>query len=226
MYDTNILNHLFDKEVVCPVCGAKFKVKVVKSKSPRILSRDSDFFMRYSVINPYFYDVWICNSCGYSAMKADFEKIKSYKKQDVLDNITPKWSPRELTVISNEHIAIKRYKLALLTAVLANLNDSTKAMILLKMAWMYRLLEDTSNEKQYIKQAIDCFSSTYYKEDLPVYGLQRDSLIYLLGNLNYRIDNKEEALKWISKVLTSFNSSYRVKDMARNLKYEIKGQDK
>lgn len=224
MYDTNILDHLFDKKVICPVCGANFTVKVVKSKSPHIIGRDSDFFMHYSVINPYFYDVWICNSCGYSAMKADFEKIKSYKKQDVLDNITPKWSPRDFPVISNEHLAIKKYKLALLTAVLAQLNDSTKAMILLKIAWMYRLLKNPEKENEYIVQAIDGFNDAYFKEDLPFYGLNRDALMYLLGDLNWRIDKKDEALRWISKVLTSFNASYRVKDMARNLKYEIKSE--
>ena len=73
MNDTTILNHLFDKQVICPVCDSHFKAKTVKSKSPRIISKDSDFFIRYSVANPYFYDVLICNSCGYAAMRSDFE---------------------------------------------------------------------------------------------------------------------------------------------------------
>ena len=30
MNDTDILNHLFDKQVICPVCDAHFKVKTVK----------------------------------------------------------------------------------------------------------------------------------------------------------------------------------------------------
>lgn len=222
MYDSNILDHLFDKKITCPVCDAQFKIKSVKSKSPRILSKDSDFFIRYSVINPYFYDTWICNSCGYSAMKADFEKIKSYKKNLVLNRITPKWTPRIYPDILDANLAIERYKLALLNAVLLDLPDSTKAMISIKIAWMYRLLEEKDHENSFLKQALEAFNETYIKERFPVYGLQRDSLMYLLGELNRRLGNYSDALLWFSKTITSLNSSYKIKDLARSAKDLIK----
>lgn len=69
MKQLDILEHTFDKTITCPVWLSKFEIKCLKSKSPRILSKDSHLFIRYKSINPYFYDVWICNSCGYSAMK-------------------------------------------------------------------------------------------------------------------------------------------------------------
>jgi len=164
MSDTNITNHLFDKQVICPVCDSHFKTKTVKSKSPRVVSKDSDFFVRYSVANPYFYDVWICKSCGYAAMKSDFEKLKSHKKDLVLSNVTPKWKPREYPDILDEKLAIERYKLALLNAVLVNLPDSTKAMISLKIAWMNRLLDNKDQENLFLKQALDGFNDAYMKE--------------------------------------------------------------
>lgn len=106
MSDTSILNHLFDKQIICPVCNSHFKAKTVKSKSPRVISKDSDFFIRYSVVNPYFYDVLICNSCGYAAIRSDFEKLKLHKKELVLSNVTPKWKPREYPHILDEKLAI------------------------------------------------------------------------------------------------------------------------
>lgn len=215
MTDTNITNHLFDKQVICPVCDSHFKTKTVKSKSPRVVSKDSDFFVRYSVANPYFYDVWICNSCGYAAMKSDFEKLKSHKKDLVLSNVTPKWKPREYPDILDEKLAIERYKLALLNAVLVNLPDSTKAMISLKIAWMNRLLDNKDQENLFLKQALDGFNDAYMKEIFPIYGLQRDSLMYLLGELNRRLGNNQDALLWYSKTIVSTNSSHRVKEMAR-----------
>lgn len=215
MNDTNITNHLFDKQVICPVCDSHFKTKTVKSKSPRVVSKDSDFFVRYSVANPYFYDVWICNSCGYAAMKSDFEKLKPHKKDLVLSNVTPKWKPREYSDILDEKLAIERYKLALLNAVLINLPDSTKAMISLKIAWMNRLLENSDQERLFLKQALEGFNDAYMKEIFPIYGLQRDSLMYLLGELNRRLGNDQDALVWYSKTIVSTNSSHRVKEMAR-----------
>lgn len=215
MNDTDVLNHLFDKQVICPVCNSHFKAKTVKSKSPRVNSKDSDFFIRYSVANPYFYDVLVCNSCGYAAMRSDFDNIKTFKKDLVLSNVTPKWKPREYPDILDEKLAIERYKLALLNALLLNLADSTKAMISLKIAWMHRLLNNRDQEKIFLGQALEGFNNAYIYEVFPIYGLQRDSLMYLLGELNRKLGNYTEALQWFSRTIVSVNSSYKVKELAR-----------
>jgi uncharacterized protein (DUF2225 family) len=215
MNDTDVLNHLFDKQIICPVCNAHFKTKTVKSKSPRVVSKDSDFFFRYSVVNPYFYDVIVCNSCGYAAMRSDFDNIKTHKKELVFSNVTPKWKPREYPDILDEKLAIERYKLALLNALLINLADSTKAMISLKIAWMHRLLNNTDQELVFLNQALEGFNDAYIYEVFPIYGLQRDSLMYLLGELNRKLGHHQEALQWFSKTIVSVNSSYKVKEMAR-----------
>lgn len=215
MNDTDILNHLFDKQVICPVCDSIFKTKTIKSKSPRVLSKDSDFFIRYSVANPYFYDVVICNSCGYAAMRLDFENIKTHKKELVLSNVTPKWKPRKYPDILDQKLAIERYKLALLNAVLIDLPDSTKGMISLKISWMNRLLDNSDQETLFLRQALEGFSNAYIKEIFPIYGLQRDSLMYLLGELNRKLGDYQNALLWYSRTIVSTNSSYKIKEMAR-----------
>ena len=115
----DITNYLFDKTVTCPVCDFTFKTTCVKSKSARISSKDSDLFIRYTEkVNPYFYDVWVCNSCGYAAMKTDFESLKRFRKELVKSNITPKWTPRNYPRVIDIKNAIERYKLALLNAIL------------------------------------------------------------------------------------------------------------
>lgn len=222
MKQTDINNHIFDKEVTCPVCKSIFKVMVVKVNSPRIASKDSDFFIRYNIVNPYFYDVWLCNSCGYTAMKGDFPKIKNFEKELILSNITTKWREKESPTILDANNAIERYKLALINATVMEKNNSTLGMILLKIAWMYRLLGDKANETQFLLNSLEALSEAYSLEDFPMYGMQRDSLSYLLGDLNKRIGNLSEALRWYSSVITSPSSSYRVKDLARDGKDEIK----
>lgn len=222
MSEIDITKDIFEKEVCCPVCDAKFKATSVKVNSPRVLSKDSDLFIRYSTVNPYFYDVWICNSCGYAALKSDFPKLKSYQKDLVLKNITPKWRPRTFSVVLNEIDAIDRYKLALITASIIEKPNSTLGILLLKTGWMYRLLNDEKNEKTFLSQAVEVLSKAYTLEDFPLYGMQRDSLSYLIADLHRLTGDDANALKWYSSVITSSSSSAKVKDLARSGKDLIK----
>lgn len=213
---------LFFKEIKCPVCDNNFMTLMVKVNAPRVLDRDSDFFIRYSIENPYLYEVWICPHCGYSALKVDFDKIREYQIKLVKDKITPKWVDREYPIPFNEKIAIERYKLALLNSLVIESKASTKSMLCLKIAWMYRLLLDTANEKSYLKQALESFNDTYMNEKLPVYGLDRFSIMFLIGELNRRIGDDQTALKWFYDVIASISAPQKVKDMARDGKDKIR----
>lgn len=229
MDQNDIINHIFDKEVTCPICKNTFKTTAVKVNSPRIASKDSDFFLRYSVVNPYFYDVWICNTCGYSAMKSDFPKVKNYERDLVVSNITNRWRKRDYPKILDAATAVERYKLALLNATVMNKSNGTLGMILLKIAWMYRLIEENNdaepkNESEFIQKALSALSEAYSTEDFPIYGLQRDSFTYLLGDLNRRLGNDSEALRWYSSVITSPSSSVKIKELARDGKEMLQKQ--
>jgi uncharacterized protein (DUF2225 family) len=80
---------------------------------------------------------------------------------------------------------------------------------------MNRLLDDTTQETLFLKQALEGFNDAYTREILPIYGLQRDSLMYLLGELNRKLGNYQNALLWYSKTIASTNSSYKIKERAR-----------
>ncbi|WP_160674234.1 DUF2225 domain-containing protein [Clostridium sp. C8-1-8] len=213
---------LYDRECFCPVCETKFKARSTKTNGPRVQSKDSDLFIRYSVVNPYFYDVVVCPTCGYSAMKADFDKLKSYQIEAVVKGVSTKWNRKNYPAIYDEKIAIERYKLALINSVVMDGKVSTKAMICLKIGWMYRLLEDNSNEKAFLTKAVEGFEKAYISEDFPIYGMNRFSLMYLIGELYRRIDQNELAIQWFSKVITSIQCPQKVKDMARDMKDLIK----
>lgn len=215
--------NIFLKKVLCPVCNKTFETPTVKVNIPRISYKDSDFFIRYSIENPYFYDVWICPNCGYSALKTDFSKIRNFQKELIKKNITPKWVNRYYKLPYDEKIAIEKYKLALLSSMTIEAKSSTKAMICLKIAWMYRLLNDNLKEKIFLSQALTLFEDTYSKESLPIYGLDRFSIMFLIGELNRRLDNDSIALKWFSEVITSIGANQKVKEMARDGKDKIRG---
>lgn len=218
----SINNLTFDKHIDCPVCKKIFIAKAVKSNAPRTSGKDSDFFINYKGINPYFYDVWICPNCGYSSLKVDFTKLRPKQAEKVLCLITPKWRVKEFPDIYTVEIAIERYKLALLNAVMLELKNSTKAMICLKIAWMYRLLEKDAKEIVFLQKAYEAFKSAYFNEDLPVYGMQKSTLLYLLGELSRRTNNYEQSLRYFSEVLVESNAPSKIKDLAYDMKNLIK----
>lgn len=221
----NILNSIYDKKITCPVCGCEFTSKVVKSSSIRIESKDSDFFIRYLGANPYFFDVWVCEECGYAAMKSDFSNIKSYEKEVIENEISAKWKPRSFEEINSPEEAIEKYKLALITAVTLKKKSSTLAFILLRLAWMYRLLENERNEQIFLKESVECFVHAYSTEDFPICGLTRDSLTYLIGDLYRRTNRDEDALTWYSRSITTVGAAQRIKELARNGRDLIKDKE-
>lgn len=218
----NQKDYLYDKNLTCPVCGRNFTVKAIKTSSYRMKDKDSDFFIRYDIINPYFYDVWLCNNCGYAAMKADFEKIRNFQIDLIKENITPKWKGREYNIPYNVDAAIERYKLSLLNYYYSDSKASKKAMNCLKLAWMCRLTEDLQAEKDYLKEALKGFNDAFFNEDFPIYGMDRYATMYLIGELNRRTDNLDEAMIWFSKVITTPSINKRLKELARDQKDLIK----
>ena len=221
--DKDYMVNLFDKSIKCPVCESNFKAPTVKAKTYRIDSKDSDFFIRYRISNPYFYEVLLCPVCGYAALRTDFDKIKKHQIKLIQERLSSKWVPRNFDLPFNEKTAIERFKLALLNTILMEGTSSTKAIITLRIAWMYRLLNDNENEKIFLSESLKDFNDTYTNEYLPVYGLDRFSIMYLIGELNRLLGDNETALKCYSQSLTSIGSPQKIKELARIGKDKIKG---
>lgn len=213
---------LYDKEVACPVCDHKFLVRTVKTSGYRMKKQESDFYIKYDIINPYFYDVWVCNICGYASMKADFHKLREFEIEIIQKNITPKWRGRKYPAIYDINIAIERYKLSLLNHVVMDSKSSKKAMNCLKISWLYRELGDIKTEELFRKQALIGFEDTYLNEQLPVYGMDDFTILYLIGELNRRLGNYDEALRCLGEVITSRGARRKIKDLATNQRDLIK----
>ncbi|KZL90115.1 DUF2225 domain-containing protein [Clostridium magnum] len=216
--DEKLKSHLYDRQVTCPVCENIFKARAVKTSSYRVIKQDSDLFINYALVNPYFYDVWICNSCGYSAMKNDFNKIRSFQIDSIKQKITSKWNGKSYPDVYDINIAIERYKLSLLNYFVMEAKASKKAMNCLKLAWMYRILGDSTNEMTFLKQALAGFNDGYFNEDFPIYGMDKFTCMYLIGELNRRVGNNSEAMSWFSQVIVTQGVPQKLKDRARDQK--------
>lgn len=223
--ENSLASMLYLTTVTCPVCGHTFKEKVIKSSAIRMASKDTDFFIRYNNINPYFYDVWICDKCGYSALKVDFPKIREAEGKLILEKITPKFKSKVYPEFYDVDIAIERYKMALINAVYMEAKASKKAITCLKIAWMYRLLESESSremERTFLKEAVKGLEEAYIKESFPLYGMDNHTTMYIIGEINRRLGNYSVAMTWFSNLITSRGVKTNLKELARTQKDLIK----
>lgn len=230
---------IFDGKITCPVCEREFKTKSIKSGRLKLVRTDSDLRPIYDLFDPALYDVIVCNSCGYAALKKIFHDILPIRKNLIKEKISRQFVGRDYPEIYTYDIAIERYKLALYDSIVIESKDSEKAYMCLKIAWLYRgyyeSLDNTSEnedkiaqlkaeETTFITHAVDGFNKTYQREKFPAMDLSELTVVYLLGELSRRIGRLEEASKWISMVIISKEASSRLKDRARVCKNLILSQ--
>ncbi|HHW47096.1 MAG TPA: DUF2225 domain-containing protein [Clostridiaceae bacterium] len=195
-------DRLYNKTVICPVCSEKIEVTRVKSRACKVVSRDSDFCVHYQDINPLLYEVWVCGNCGYAALEDKFESIGDKAAKQVAENISSHWKKRSFTGERNIDNAIEAFKLALYALQVTKARASEIAKVCLRLAWLYRLKND-SREEEFLKFALENYLETFEKEKFPVDKMDESTCMYIIAELNRRIGNFGEAVKWFSRIIAS-----------------------
>ncbi len=209
---------LYDKTYKCTVCDTSFKERTVKKGKVRLLSSDSDFRPYYDVLDPLFYDVVVCQCCGYAALSAFFEKLTYTQAKWIKGDISHKYKPREYPATFTVDIAIERYKLALLNAVAKKAKDSEKAYICMKIAWLYRTKAEEKKELAFIDHTYTGFKEAFTKERFPICGLDEHTMTYLIGEFARRLGHTDEALRWFSNVIVARSANERLRERAKDQK--------
>ncbi len=211
--------YLYDKKLVCPLCGSSIVVKAVRTSRLRLIKRDTDSMPVYEDINPLFYDIWLCNYCGHARMQSLFpNRLSGAESALVRENISAKWRPRDYPSVYTPQVAIERFKLALYNAMVREAKSSEIGMLYLRLAWIYRCLEDENNETACLKQACLYLEKAFQEEDPPVLGMDSPTHMYLIGELNRRLGNSDKALRWFGEVLLSPKASKMLKERTRDQK--------
>lgn len=195
-------NVLYNKKIICPVCSESIEITKVKSKAFKVVSRDSDFYVHYEDINPIFYDIWVCEFCGYAASADRFEEIGYKSAKLIKENIAPKWKRRSFTGERDVDKAIEAFMLALYNAHLIKAKAFETAKICMRIAWLYRI-QSNPREKEFLAYALKNYNDVFENERLPVGKFDESMCMYMIAELNRRTDNYEEAIKWFSRIISS-----------------------
>ncbi len=234
-------DYLLKKEMECPICDSKFPVLLVKTGKAKMIGQEFDLRPRHEGIDTIKYDVISCPDCGYSAMTKAFGPLsttqRKWVREAVCDNYVPDARSHEERETYSYKEAIDRYKLALVCAMARRAKLSEKSYICLKISWLRRteyktLPENTEEEKAYksevkeeiqgfYQQAYDGFKACMSKESPPYYGMDSNTLEFMLANMAMYFKDYDFASQTVSRLLTSPNTNSRVKDKCLNLKEQI-----
>lgn len=196
--------NLYNKEIVCPVCSKKFNVTKVKARACKVKTRDSDFCVHYKEYNPIFYDAWVCEHCGYAAQSDKFLEISPRETDAIKDLIASRWKSRSFEGERDVDAALEAFKLILINNQIRGAKPGDMAKVCMRIAWLYRFKEgEEEKELEFLKYALKYYIDIYEKEKFPVDKLDEQTCIYMIAELNNRVGNYKESVKWFSRLISS-----------------------
>ena len=234
----NNADKLFDKKYTCPVCENNFTSKTVKTGKAKLVRTDMDLRNVYEDIEPLKYDVILCPKCGYGALSRFFPNVSAAQQKFISEKITPNFKP----LVENEddytfEQALTRYKIAFANAVVKVAKVSEGAYLSLKTAWLYRSYKESLDmdapgyeekiekieklEKENLRKAYDLFIKAVQTEEFPMCGMDEGTVDYIIAVLAMEFGDYFDSSKLLSKLLTSYSATARLKDKARDVKEEL-----
>lgn len=216
----------YAKQFNCLNCQEKFASTKIRSRFVRVTSHESDFKPVYSNmdINPLFYNVSVCPHCGFSFTDEFSPYFAPGTKETIASNITAQWNHRSFSSTRTIDEAIETYKLAYLSALYKKEKPLFIAGITLRIAWLYRDLHSDHEEKRFLSIARNAYIDSYSAGDYSGTQMSESRVLYLIGELSWKIGDREEAIRNFSRVLEQQRTSHEPKiiQMAKERWQEIR----
>jgi uncharacterized protein (DUF2225 family) len=220
----NPMNYLYPKEFECPVCGKLFINYITRKSKLRLKDMELDMKANYLMVNANSYDVYLCSHCGYAALSSHFNRITDNQRDIILKKIKPFFKPREYPAPYSLEHSVERYKLALYCALTMGVKSGLKAIICIKIAWLYRDIGDKTNELLFINSARTGLQEAYNKESFPIGTMDELTVSFMIGELSRRLGDFATASKWVSSVLVARNVKRNLQERAMNSKELIRSR--
>ncbi len=234
---------LLDRSYTCPLCGASFKAKSVKTGVAKLIDTEMDLRPRYHNIDVLKYDVVLCPECGYTALAKYFPTLNSAQKNNVEKKVAANYKKRDIPQDYYDYdCAVERYKMALINTMVKISEISEIGYVCLKLSWLLQNRRDSINgttpealaEKgkydkmamSYTKEALKYLMQARMEEDYPICGMDEATLDYLLAALATMDEQLDVASRMLSTVTSSREASDRLKNKAFDLKQLISQKQK
>lgn len=220
------LSPLFDRTITCPLCQTTYTTKKIRSRFVKIEKHESDFRPIYSdpSTNPTYYNVHVCSSCGYSHTDEFTKHMVPVIKKELEQKISSNWTRQDFGQVRTTQDAIKAYKLAIINATVKREKKVTIAGLFLRVAWLYRELQQDEEEQRFLKLASNYYEESYLNDDFSGTQMSDVKVLYMIAELSRRSGDESRAVKYLSKVIEKQNatSDRKIIDMAKEQWYEYR----
>ncbi|TYR78700.1 DUF2225 domain-containing protein [Priestia megaterium] len=196
------LHPLYDKKTTCTICQHTFYTKQIRSRFLRIKKYDTDFFIHYEneQLNPLFYHVHICPKCGYASTE-QFSTVFPPKTIELIrQKVCAHWVYQPYEKERSINQAVNTYKLALYCATLKREKPTLMGNLTLRLGWLYRILQNKQQEEHFLLHSLKFYTNAYVQESFSRTATEL-RLLYLIGELNYRLGFSQEAVKYFSEII-------------------------
>lgn len=212
------------------MCKKSFTSKKLRSRFIKVTGYDSDFCPNYTSdeTNPILYHVEVCPHCGFSSTNDFSPYFPPGSVESIQSKVCDQWNPHDFGQKRSIHAAIKTYKLAVYCGLLKKEKNIAIAGMYVRLAWLYRSLQNKEQEQRFLKLAVNSYIDSYMADDFRGTQVSDVRILYLIGELSRRTYQNEQAVKFFSKVIEKQNQSIEsgIIDMARERWYEMRESHK
>lgn len=224
------MEFLYDRHIDCIVCHQPYITKKVRSRYIKTVRHDTDFCSYYEneKVNPLLYYVSVCPNCGFSASEEFSSHFPAITLQTIQTKICSNWSKQDYCDSRSFQDAINTYKLGIYSAILKKEKHITIAGLYMRLGWIYRTSLHQDEEIRFMKLALREYVNSYMKDDFKETNMSEVRLLYLIGDLNRRLKEYKQAIRYFSKVIERKKDTVekRIVEMARERWYEIREAQK
>jgi len=195
-----VLEPLYESTADCPCCETTFPITKVRPSFKTPISSDTDFCGHYNKgVNPDYYVIRVCPYCGFAFSENSFSKVLNEKqKQLYYSEIGKHWKKESFLGERSPETALNTFKRALMVAQLLEVPDAVIAGYLHHIAWIYRTLNNKNEEYRFLNFALERYIVVFENGESTNKNAR---LMYLIGELNKRLGNFNDAVKWFSRVV-------------------------
>lgn len=225
------MDQYYSKNISCENCQHEYSTLKIKSRFIRPLTHDSDFCTTYQSleINPLLYYVSVCPHCGYAVTEEFSPKLHEEALLAIQTKIQKHWNYKDYGQIRSVDTAINAYKLGIYSGIIKKETPIVMAGLYLRLAWIYRTIKQSNTQEQrFLKLAAEQFELSYTLGDYVEKGMSEIKLLYLIGDLNFRLNLERQAIQYFQMVIAhkQKDKEQRLVGKARDRWYEIRTSSK
>jgi uncharacterized protein (DUF2225 family) len=221
---------LYDKNYECLFCKKSFTSKKLRSRFVKLSHTDTDFFPVYESeeSNPLYYHILVCPFCGFS-FSEDFSRAFPPGAKEVINHeVQSRWVRRDFSGERNIQQAIQTYMLAIYCGSLKKEKHIVLAGMYMRIGWLYRVLKNPDQEQRFMRLAIKEYEDSLYHGDYTRTQVSEIKILYLIGELSQRLNDRQKAVQYFSKVIEKQKQTVepQIIKMARERWHEIRDREK